>query len=287
MAAFNLLPEMRVIGEHGALLRADAPMTATAVAALPYGAIVVVKQVATLDDGTQRLLVEPRWPQSGGEDEVRGWASRKLLEPVDAGDDGASATETGATETGAAETGATETGANVTGTTETGATVAGATEAGATEAGAAEPETALLLAAFNTQLAQIPEERRTPLAELTAAKLRELSDASAADALFEPSADAAPVLTAQAEVAFDGAAYQKGAGSDLKLLLFHPAAGGGEEGGARSGPLPCVLFLHGGCFAWGSTAGCAPLCAELAARSGTIVAALEYRLAPEVQLLFA
>ena len=48
-----------------------------------------------------------------------------------------------------------------------------------------------------------------------------------------------------------------------------------------SGPHPAVLFLHGGGWALGSVALSDPLCRALCRASRTIIASVEYRLAPE------
>lgn len=50
---------------------------------------------------------------------------------------------------------------------------------------------------------------------------------------------------------------------------------------APTGPVPVVLYLHGGGWSLGSPEECEPLCRLLAARSGWAVVAPDYRLAPE------
>jgi acetyl esterase len=47
------------------------------------------------------------------------------------------------------------------------------------------------------------------------------------------------------------------------------------------GPLPVLVFFHGGAFFIGSIDTHDPVCRELAARSGWLVVSVEYRLAPE------
>lgn len=61
-------------------------------------------------------------------------------------------------------------------------------------------------------------------------------------------------------------------GQALALRLVAPHAGG---------PLPALLYLHGGGFTIGSIATHDALCRQLAHRAGCAVLSLEYRLAPE------
>ena len=66
----------------------------------------------------------------------------------------------------------------------------------------------------------------------------------------------------------------EGPGGPLSVRLFRPLA-------PAAGPLPLVAYLHGGGWAVGSLDGFDPLCRALANASGTLVAAVAYRLAPE------
>ena len=63
-----------------------------------------------------------------------------------------------------------------------------------------------------------------------------------------------------------------GAKGDLRARLFAPST---------DGPLPVVVFFHGGGFTIGSVQNHDPLCRQLAAKSGAMVVSVEYRLAPE------
>jgi acetyl esterase len=63
-----------------------------------------------------------------------------------------------------------------------------------------------------------------------------------------------------------------GPDADIPLRIFTP------EG---TGPRPAVLYFHGGGFSTGSIDLIDPLCRALANRSGCIVIAVAYRLAPE------
>lgn len=58
------------------------------------------------------------------------------------------------------------------------------------------------------------------------------------------------------------------------LRIYHPR-------GAAAGPLPMVVFIHGGGSIMGSLESYDPVCQELCARSGCIVVSVGYRLAPE------
>ncbi|MBS1368494.1 MAG: alpha/beta hydrolase [Lentisphaeria bacterium] len=58
------------------------------------------------------------------------------------------------------------------------------------------------------------------------------------------------------------------------IRLYIPETGSKE-------PRPAILYLHGGGWVLGSIQRCSRFCGELAAKSGAIVAAPDYRLAPE------
>lgn len=64
----------------------------------------------------------------------------------------------------------------------------------------------------------------------------------------------------------------KVAGGEIGVRLFHP--GPGDAPGT-------ILYLHGGGWVIGTLDGFAPVCRELAAASGMLVASVDYRLAPE------
>jgi acetyl esterase len=63
-----------------------------------------------------------------------------------------------------------------------------------------------------------------------------------------------------------------GPGGPLRLRRYHP-------GGL--GPLPVLVFLHGGGFVLGALEEFDPFCATLAAGAGALVVSVDYRLAPE------
>jgi acetyl esterase len=65
-----------------------------------------------------------------------------------------------------------------------------------------------------------------------------------------------------------------GPGGPVPIRVFRPL-------GAGEGPLPLVVYLHGGGWVIGSLDGFDPLCRALANRSGALVASVDYRLAPE------
>ena len=62
--------------------------------------------------------------------------------------------------------------------------------------------------------------------------------------------------------------------SGLRLRLYRPA-------GTVARLLPTILYLHGGGWTVGSVDGSDLICRSLCARSGCILAAVDYRLAPE------
>ena len=65
----------------------------------------------------------------------------------------------------------------------------------------------------------------------------------------------------------------------ISLRLHHPRAGAA----APAGPRPAVLWIHGGGFVIGTAAQDDAVCRHLADRLGALVAAVDYRLAPEHQ----
>lgn len=62
-------------------------------------------------------------------------------------------------------------------------------------------------------------------------------------------------------------------GSSIPIRWYRPSGEGG--------PLPLVVYFHGGGWVQGSTRMYDPLCTALAARVGAVVASVDYRLAPE------
>lgn len=65
-----------------------------------------------------------------------------------------------------------------------------------------------------------------------------------------------------------------GPGGDLPLRLYRGAP-------ADAGPLPCLLFLHGGGWVLGNLESHEGICRRIAAGAGCCVVAVDYRLAPE------
>lgn len=65
------------------------------------------------------------------------------------------------------------------------------------------------------------------------------------------------------------------AGATITLRIYSPA---GRDGGS---PLPCHLYMHGGGFWLGTLDHFDALCRSLARDAGCVVAAVDYRLAPE------
>lgn len=63
-----------------------------------------------------------------------------------------------------------------------------------------------------------------------------------------------------------------GAGGEIPMRVYYPE---------QSGPLPAVVYFHGGGFAMGSIEGHDGLCRTLAVETGCCVASVGYRLAPE------
>jgi acetyl esterase len=62
-------------------------------------------------------------------------------------------------------------------------------------------------------------------------------------------------------------------GHEVPLRVYRPAA--------SRGPLPVVVYFHGGGWVLGSTRGYDPLCTFLARAVGAVVVSVDYRLAPE------
>ena len=62
------------------------------------------------------------------------------------------------------------------------------------------------------------------------------------------------------------------AGDRRQVRVYRPTA---------RGPLPVIVYFHGGGFVLGSPSQCDPLCAHLAAEIGALVVSVDYRLAPE------
>jgi acetyl esterase len=63
-----------------------------------------------------------------------------------------------------------------------------------------------------------------------------------------------------------------GSGGTVPVRLYTPAG---------AGPFPGIVYFHGGGFVIGDLETHDPLCRQLAARTGAIVCAVDYRLAPE------
>ena len=63
-----------------------------------------------------------------------------------------------------------------------------------------------------------------------------------------------------------------GPAGPTRVRVFHPSPGG---------PLPIVVYFHGGGHVIGSLDTHQPLCADLAHRTGSVVVSVDYRLAPE------
>jgi len=65
-----------------------------------------------------------------------------------------------------------------------------------------------------------------------------------------------------------------GLGGDIPVRLYTPVAAGG-------GPLPVLIYFHGGGWVIGNIESHDPICRQLADASGCKVASVDYRLAPE------
>ena len=70
-------------------------------------------------------------------------------------------------------------------------------------------------------------------------------------------------------------------GRSTAMRLYRPAAP------AADGPLPVVVYLHGGGWAFGSLNSCAEFCASVAATGRAIVLAVDYPLVPDHTLAAA
>lgn len=123
------------------------------------------------------------------------------------------------------------------------------------------PEYPQLTAPMRSVLERMARRRHPPLRTLTPQAARDGYTAGA-DVLEVPKAALARVLDFRIP-ARDGHA--------LAARLYAPAAG----------PLPLLLYFHGGGFTIGSIATHDILCRELARLSGCMVVSLDYRLAPE------
>jgi acetyl esterase len=99
-----------------------------------------------------------------------------------------------------------------------------------------------------------------PINELSVAEAR---DASAALAAMQGSPE--PVAGVQDR-------RLQGPGGDIPIRIYTPA---GE------GPLPVLLYFHGGGWVLGDIESSDPLCRTLANATGCIVVSVDYRLAPE------
>ncbi|HEY4024891.1 MAG TPA: alpha/beta hydrolase [Candidatus Dormibacteraeota bacterium] len=67
-----------------------------------------------------------------------------------------------------------------------------------------------------------------------------------------------------------------GPGGDIPVRVYRPVQPAGSDG-----PLPLVVFFHGGGWTIGSIEGHDPVCRALANRAGSVVLSVEYRLGPE------
>ena len=65
-------------------------------------------------------------------------------------------------------------------------------------------------------------------------------------------------------------------GHEVPLRVYRPTGSGGP-----GGPLPVVVYFHGGGWVLGSTQMYDPLCTFLAREVGAVVVSVDYRLAPE------
>lgn len=82
------------------------------------------------------------------------------------------------------------------------------------------------------------------------------------------------VATSHLEVAGDG-------GTRLPVTVYTPSGAPPRAADGSPGRRPLLVYLHGGGWVGGSAAGYAWLCTGIAARTGAVVASVEYRMAPE------
>ncbi len=64
-----------------------------------------------------------------------------------------------------------------------------------------------------------------------------------------------------------------GPDGSIRSLIYHPNKG--------AGPLPVVVYAHGGGWMMGEPEGCDLVCRKLSHRAGVVVVSVDYRLAPE------
>ena len=72
-----------------------------------------------------------------------------------------------------------------------------------------------------------------------------------------------------------------GAGGPLRVRIFRPLAARASSQPADPDRLPLVAYAHGGGWVVGSLDAFDPVCRALANASGALIAAIDYRLAPE------
>jgi acetyl esterase len=128
---------------------------------------------------------------------------------------------------------------------------------------AAPLSTHLLTPVMSGLLERIRRAKRSPWHAMGVAEARGTYEAAAE--VLEPPRPKLPRVDDLAIPAADG--------TPLAARLYAPRGG--------SDLLPALLYLHGGGFVIGSLATHDALCRELARRSGGIVLAIDYRLAPE------
>jgi acetyl esterase len=121
---------------------------------------------------------------------------------------------------------------------------------------ALDPDVARLLEAARLSAAR-------PFDSMTGAEAREAYNRGRAASMPEPQ-PVAEIRGLQAD----------GPHGAIPLLLYRPQ-------GAAAGPLPALIYFHGGGWVMGSPATHDTLCRHLANRAGCIVLSVDYRLAPE------
>ncbi|MBO2458590.1 alpha/beta hydrolase [Actinomadura violacea] len=67
-------------------------------------------------------------------------------------------------------------------------------------------------------------------------------------------------------------------GNAVPVQILRPADAGA---GAAPGPLPAVLYIHGGGFSYGELDGPSPMARDVCAETGSLVVNVHYRLVPE------